>query len=272
MPADRSELLVLRDGLHLHVEERDAGDPLLLIHGFTGSVEAWGEPILSGLAARHRVLTTDLVGHGRSSRPHDPRRYALDEVLADLLEVLDAADVERGRWVGYSMGGRVALAAAILHPDRVGSLVLESASPGLDTGAERAERRRADDTLARRLEEDGIEPFVDRWMAMPLFATQRRLPEETLRRARQRRLDNDPRALAACLRGLGTGAQPSFWDRLPDISAPTLLLTGEEDRKFTTTARRMAEAISDATLEVVPGAGHTVHLETPDAWLEAVLR
>lgn len=272
MPADRPDLVVLRDGLRLHVEERGAGDPLLLIHGFTGSVEAWGEPILSGLAAHHRVLAPDLVGHGRSSRPHDPRRYALDEVLSDLVEVLDAAGVERARWVGYSMGGRVALAAGILHPDRIGSLVLESTSPGLATDVERAERRRADDALARGLEEDGIEPFVDRWMAMPLFATQRALPDDVLRRARQRRLGNDAAALAACLRGLGTGAQPSFRDRLPEISAPTLLLTGEEDRKFTTIARRMAEAISDATLEVVPDAGHTVHLEAPDAWLEAVLR
>lgn len=270
MPADRPDLLILRDGLHLHVEERGAGDPLLLIHGFTGSVEAWGEPILSGLAAHHRVLAVDLVGHGRSSRPHDRRRYALDEVLSDLLEVLDAADVERARWVGYSMGGRVALAAAVFHPERVGSLMLESASPGLDTEVERAERRRADEALARDLEKEGIEPFVDRWMAMPLFSTQRALPDDVLHRARERRLSNDPRALAACLRGLGTGAQPSFWDRLRELSVPTLLMTGEEDRKFTTIARQMTEVIPDATVEVVPGAGHTVHLEAPDAWLDAV--
>lgn len=253
------------------MEERGRGAPLLLIHGFTGSVEAWGEEILSALAARHRVLAVDLIGHGRSSRPRNPSRYALHEILLDLLEVLDGAGADRARWVGYSMGGRVALAAAILHPDRVGSLVLESASPGLATGQERSERRRADEALARRLEEDGIEPFVDAWMALPLFATQRRLPEATLRAARERRLGNDPAALAACLRGLGTGSQPTFWDRLDQVRAPTLLLAGEQDRKFTAIAGRMAEGIPDATLSHVPDAGHTVHLEAPGAWLDAVL-
>lgn len=253
------------------MEERGTGAPLLLVHGFTGSVEAWGEEILSALADRHRVLAVDLIGHGRSSRPHDPDRYALQEILLDLLEVLDAADLDRARWVGYSMGGRVALAAAVLHPHRVASLVLESASPGLATEEEREERRRSDDALARRLESEGIEPFVDEWMALPLFATQRRLPEATLRAARERRLGNEPAALAACLRGLGTGSQPSFRDRFDQVRARTLVLAGARDRKFAALARRMAEGIPDATLRLVADAGHTVHLEAPGAWLDAVL-
>lgn len=271
MREDPPDLLTLRDGLRLGFEERGAGDPLLLIHGFTGSTEAWGEEILDALAARHRVLAVDLVGHGGSSRPHDPGRYTLDEVLGDLLELLDAAGVERARWVGYSMGGRVALGGAVLHPERVGGLVLESASPGLATEEERAERREADEALARRLEDEGIETFVERWMALPLFRTQRSLPAETRARERERRFRNDPRALAACLRGLGTGRQPSFWDRLGEVRAPTLLLAGGEDEKFTRLARAMGKAIPEARVHVVRGAGHTVHLEAPEAWLDAVL-
>jgi 2-succinyl-6-hydroxy-2,4-cyclohexadiene-1-carboxylate synthase len=87
---------------------------------------------------------------------------------------------------------------------------------------------------------------------------------------RARRLRNDPRALAACLRGLGTGAQPSFWDRLTEVRAPALLLTGEEDAKFTDIARGMAAALPECLHVGVPSAGHAVHLEAPDAWLEAV--
>ena len=263
--------LKLRDGHHLHLEERGRGDALLLVHGFTGSVEAWGDGILDVLARHYRVLAVDLLGHGRSSRPHDAERYRMEEVLLDLLEVLDAVGVEHARWVGYSMGGRVALAGAILHPGRVAGLVLESASPGLEAASDREERRRADEALARRLEAEGIEPFVAGWMALPLFATQRRLPPETLEAARRRRLRNEPLALAASLRGLGTGVQPSFWDRLHEIGAPTLLLTGAEDGKFTGLARRMSAEIPEAVHKVVPRAGHTVHLEAPGAWLEAVV-
>ena len=81
---------------------------------------------------------------------------------------------------------------------------------------------------------------------------------------------NNPEALAACLRGLGTGAQPSFWDDLPGIRVPALVLAGEEDQKFSTLARRMAGMIQGAELRLIPRAGHSIHLENPFAWLAAV--
>jgi 2-succinyl-6-hydroxy-2,4-cyclohexadiene-1-carboxylate synthase len=192
-------------------------------------------------------------------------------VIDRLVALLDAAGVDRACWIGYSMGGRVALAGAVLRPDRVSALVLESASPGLDDEAERASRRARDDALAIRLLERGIAEFVDGWMAMPLFASQRGLGEAALRRERSRRMKNDAAELAACLQGLGTGSQPSFWDRLPDVTVPTLIVTGELDARFTALGARMRERFAQARHEVVPGAGHAVHLERPDPWLGVVL-
>ena len=168
------------------------------------------------------------------------------------------------------MGGRIALAGAVLRPGRVSGLILESASPGLPGENERRARRRADDALAEGILRGGMEAFVDHWMGLPLFATQGKLPPKIREANRERRLKNNPEALAACLRGLGTGAQPSFWDDLPGLRVPTLVLAGEEDQKFSTLARRMAEMMQGSELRLIPRAGHSIHLENPFAWLAAV--
>jgi 2-succinyl-6-hydroxy-2,4-cyclohexadiene-1-carboxylate synthase len=261
----RPRLRVLRRG-----EAQGGRTPALLLHGFTGCAEAWGEGILAGLGRGLRVLAVDLPGHGESGRSTDPARYEWGRVLQDLVDVLDSEKIRRADWVGYSMGGRLALAAAVLHPDRVRRLVLESTTPGLAAPEDRARRRRQDEALARRLEAGGIEGFVDFWMHLPLFASQERLPATVLRDARRRRLRNHPGALAAVLRGLGTGVQPSFWDRLGEVQAETLLLTGALDEKYEGVARRMMAALHRARHVTVPTAGHTVHLESPRGWLEAV--
>ncbi|MGW8265600.1 MAG: 2-succinyl-6-hydroxy-2,4-cyclohexadiene-1-carboxylate synthase [Longimicrobiales bacterium] len=262
--------VTLRDDLRLHVRVQGAGEPLLLLHGFTGSIEAWGEEVLRGLAQANRVVAVDLLGHGASDTSFDPERYHMEEILRDLGQVLDALAIEDARWLGYSMGGRIAVAAAVMKPARVSSLILESASPGLAGENERRARRRADEALAEGILRGGMEAFVDHWMGLPLFATQGKLPPAIREANRERRLKNDPDALAACLRGLGTGAQPSFWDHLPEIRVPTLLLAGEEDQKFSGLARHMATLIPSAELRLIPKSGHSIHLENPFAWLAAV--
>lgn len=254
--------------------------PVVLVHGFSGSVEAWGEipARLSQRLAAHTaggapaptVVAVDLPGHGGSAAPADPERYRIEAVTRDLVAVLDHLGAERAIWVGYSMGGRVALATAALHPDRTRAVVLESASPGLETEGERRARRVRDEALAGDIHRDGLEAFVERWMALPLFETQRRLPGAVRSRERERRLLASPLGLANTLRGLGTGAQPSFWDRLAGLTAPVLLLTGAEDRKFTELAERMAGDIPAVHRVIVPGTGHAVHLEAPEVWLTEV--
>ena len=114
----------LRDGLRLRVRSRAGSRPLLLVHGFTGSAEAWPRTVADTLVERgFGLLMPDLPGHGRSDAPANPARYRMGAVLDDLEEVLERAGVGSCPWVGYSMGGRVALGGAVLRPGRVSGLV-----------------------------------------------------------------------------------------------------------------------------------------------------
>jgi 2-succinyl-6-hydroxy-2,4-cyclohexadiene-1-carboxylate synthase len=256
--------------LELHIRGDEAAPPVLLVHGFGGSGRAWGEPVLSALAASHRVLAPDLVGHGRSEDPSGAERVQLGRVLDDLERVLDAAGVEACAWIGYSMGGRIALAGAVERSARVRRLVLESASPGLATEAQRRARRAQDDELARRIEQLGIDAWVEEWERSPLFAGRLALAAEVREPFVALRRANRAASLAAWLRGLGQGSQPSSWERLREIERPVLLVTGSEDERYGAIAREMAGLMPAARHVAVPSAGHTVHLEDPAAWLAAV--
>jgi 2-succinyl-6-hydroxy-2,4-cyclohexadiene-1-carboxylate synthase len=242
---------------------------LLLLHGFTGSSASWGEAVVDGLASALRTpVLLDLPGHGRYAGDRAPWRFTFEAITADIMRYCAGGPVDL---VGYSMGGRLALAFALDHPAQVRRLVLESASPGLETEDARAARRTSDEELARALEGEGLEAFVDRWEALPLFESQAALPATVRETHRARRLRNDPHSLAAALRGLGTGSQPSYWDALSRSSTPTLLLVGEADDHYVGIGRRMRELMGAARLVVVPGAGHTVHLERPEAWVASVV-
>lgn len=190
----------------------------------------------------------------------------MERCVEDLVAILDALGVERTHLLGYSMGGRVALATAVAHPERIASLILESASPGLAGADERQARIASDNALAELAEREGTETFIARWERMPLFASQERLPEQIRRRLHEQRLANNPKGLANSLRGLGTGVQPSLWDRLEELRMPCLVMAGGLDAKFVAIAERMANAVAGARPAVVAGAGHTVHLEQPAAF------
>lgn len=252
---------------------------VFLLHGFTGSRANW-EPLTEQLMPWLDVLTVDLLGHGESDAPADPARYAMEHASSDLRALLDAVLGERHvHLLGYSMGGRLALhlaqhltaCATLPQPRRVQSLVLESASPGLATEAERHARRVRDQALATRVEREGVMRFVDFWQSIPLFASQQRLDAHTRERLRTQRLANRATGLANSLRGMGTGVQPSLWEKLSTLPLPVLLITGDEDLKFEAIARAMQKRLpSGATHIAIPNAGHTVHLEQPLAYATVV--
>ena len=103
---------------------------------------------------------------------------------------------------------------------------------------------------------------ADRWAAQPLFAVQ---SQQVATAARADRLVNDPTALAATLRGIGTGVMTPLWDRLGALRMPVAVLAGERDRKFVALARQLVEALPRGSLTIVPGAGHALPLEAPAA-------
>lgn len=255
--------------LRLEVSGAAGGEPLVLLHGFTGCAANW-RALSAAWAGRYQSVAFDLLGHGRSDAPADPARYAMAATVADLAAVLDQLGLRRVVVLGYSLGGRVALHFAAAYPEWVRALILESASPGLATAAERQARIATDEALAARLERDGLQAFVDYWERLPLFASQTRLSAEARAALRAQRLQNNPAGLANSLRGLGTGAQPALWDHLPAIATPTLLVAGALDEKFTLIAQQMAARLPNARLDIVPDAGHTVHLEQPEAFIASV--
>lgn len=256
--------------LSLYYELHGEGPPLLLLHGFTGGLANWA-PVIARLQSGHRLITLDLPGHGRSDAPPDPAAYAMPAVSRHVAALLDHLGYEDVHLLGYSMGGRLALYLALHYPQRWRSLVLESASPGLATAAERHSRIAADNTLADFIEQHGIEAFVDRWEALPLFTSQEKLPDATQEAHRALRLQNSPQGLANSLRGMGAGAQPSLWQRLDELVLPTLLIAGSLDHKFVNIARQMAQHVTHAQLQIVPDAGHTVHLERPALYTQLLL-
>ncbi|MBI4267121.1 MAG: 2-succinyl-6-hydroxy-2,4-cyclohexadiene-1-carboxylate synthase [Chloroflexi bacterium] len=257
-------------GLSLNLVQRGAGPAVVALHGFTGDASSWDS---FSRAARHEysVVSVDLPGHGASDAPVNPALYRAPHTVRELAELLDRLHLERVHWLGYSMGARIALAAAIRLGERTSSLVLESASPGLRAVEERQARMRNDEALANRIEKEGVEAFVDYWESLPLWASQARLPRAVRERLRTQRLKNSPAGLANSLRGTGTGAQPSLHDRLGELRVPVLLIAGEEDVKFSAAAREMHRAVPGSRLCIVPGSGHTVHLEQPDTFNRAVL-
>jgi len=256
--------------LNYHVEERGTGTPVIMLHGFTGSTEIW-RPLINKLEQAFRVITIDLPGHGQTDAPPETTRYRMELVADDLAGLLDRLQATPAHWLGYSMGGRLALYLACRLPQLVRSLILESASPGIIDPYERKARVEQDASLAQRIEREGIARFVDHWQSIPLFDTQKRLPEEIRSALRSQRLKNSAAGLANSLRGMGTGAQPELWSELGSLKMPVLLITGEDDRKFTSINRRMAAAISGSRLETVPNTGHTVHLESADLYGDLVL-
>lgn len=243
---------------------------LLLLHGFTGSAANWA-PYQPLFATDYRTIVVDLLGHGQTEAPADPARYTMEHSANDLAGLLTAIAPGPVHLLGYSMGGRLALYFAVHYPYLVQSLILESASPGLADDEAQQERIHSDEQLAAAIEAQGIAAFVERWEKLPLFATQQTLPAIAQAQLRAQRLRNRPQGLANSLRGMGTGRQPSLWDQLSSITAPTLLLAGELDQKFKVIATQMATYLPHATVAIISDAGHTIHWEQPEAFQTQVL-
>lgn len=233
------------------------GEVLLLLHGFTGSKQTW-QSFVEIWKKSFQVITIDLPGHGKTVTQ---TVRSMEACCHDIDQLLTYLQIEKVHLIGYSMGGRTALSFALLYPEKVKTLILESASPGLKQEADRELRRTNDEKLAKRIETEGLSAFVHFWENIPLFATQKKLPEQIKQKIYQERIAQTEAGLANSLRHMGTGSQPSWWENLSKLTIPVLLIVGELDTKFVTINKMMQKFITSATLEVVPDAGHAVHIE-----------
>ncbi|MEH7492322.1 2-succinyl-6-hydroxy-2,4-cyclohexadiene-1-carboxylate synthase [Neobacillus niacini] len=253
-------MLVKIKGINYHVEVCGEGFPLLLLHGFTGDSSTW-TPFCPVWGTHSKLIIPDIIGHGGTDSPGDINYYQMESAAEDLILLLDLLGIEKIDLLGYSMGGRLALTLAILYPERVRKLILESASPGLKTNEERVLRRMKDEELANFINDQGIVSFVDYWEAIPLFSTMSSLPNSIKESIREQRLSNNAKGLANSLLGMGTGSQASWWSKLDLVSCEVLLLTGEKDEKFCKIAEKMLEDMRKASWIAINDCGHAIHVE-----------
>ncbi len=234
---------------------------VVLLHGFGGTHRAWDGVVALLDPERYLPLAIDLPGHGEHADAARPITFA-----GCVAHVLTRAP-ERFALCGYSLGGRVALHIALAAPARVRRLVLVAATAGIEDEGERAQRRLADRRLAEDLERLPYEEFIERWRTQPLFAGD---PPAVGARAREDQRRNRPDALAAVLRGIGSGEMQPLWSRLAELEMPVAILVGDRDTKFQALGERMAALPARAELVVVPG-GHALALENPAAVARALM-
>lgn len=248
--------------LAVEVDESSPGNvdglDTVWLHGFTQTCRSWA-PLLTATGLRReagRRLRVDLPGHGASP-------LAMGDLWTSGAEVVDTVTglgVQQAVLVGYSLGGRTALHAALTRPELWCGVILIGATAGLADMAVRRERRSADEHLAERLVALGVDAFLDEWLAQPLFA---RLPIRSHDLAERRR--NTTAGLASSLRRCGTGTQDDLRWRLGELTMPALILAGALDTKFVAAGRELAELWGgDASFVEIPDAGHAAHLERPD--------
>jgi 2-succinyl-6-hydroxy-2,4-cyclohexadiene-1-carboxylate synthase len=232
--------------------------PLCWLHGFTQTGRS-AHQFRSILAASRDVISPDLARHGANADVGG----SLDEIADAVMGAMPDGGIDLG---GYSFGARVALHAAIRHPERVRRLVLLGATRGIRDDLARVARRERDARLAERAEELGAETFIAEWLAQPMFAS---LQIDECEAASRRDQRGD--ALASSLREAGTGTQRWLGEEVTELDMPVLAMAGALDVRFAEEARAIARS-SHGQFAVVPGAGHAAHIQQPVWSSRLVLR
>lgn len=209
---------------------------LTFLHGFLGSPEDFKSFNLPG---------TFLTLPGHQGRPLD-------------LTLLEKEISEKTILIGYSLGGRLALHFAKRFPERIAGLVILSANPGLEREIE--ERKLWDEKWASLLETEGMELFIKKWYAQPLFSSLN--PDRLIGRA-----NHDPHSLAQVLREWSPARLPSLWKNLEEFSFPLLFLFGANDIKYKPIAERLRKTFP---VDYIPNAGHAIHVENPRLCAEKI--
>ncbi|MEJ2615469.1 MAG: 2-succinyl-6-hydroxy-2,4-cyclohexadiene-1-carboxylate synthase, partial [Ignavibacteriaceae bacterium] len=267
-------------GLNIHYERylnsseklntsRSGLKNVLFIHGFTGSSHDW-ENIIEQLPENFNYYSIDLIGHGNSDSPVIKELYNADSLVNQLKEFTSQVINDKFILIGYSMGGRAALSYSVKYPGTIEGLILESSTAGIKDQNERQERIKKDEEIADYLVRHSIGEFIDYWMDMDIFNTQKRFANSKLEEIRNSKLNNNKTGLSNFLRGFGTGKMPPLYDQLKNITAKTLLISGELDEKFSLINNEMVALFPSAEHISIKNSGHNTHLERPEAFVKTV--
>jgi len=253
-----------RDGLQIHFEDLGSGPPVVLGHSFLCSGEMWA-PQVPALAEGHRVINIDERGHGRSGNLTEP--FDLYDMVADVVAVLDALEIERAVWAGLSIGGMVAMRAAITVPDRVAGLILVDTHAGPESPFKKLKYR----AMALGVRTIGVRSFLPAISKLMFGITTRRRNPELVTAWKERFASVDVPSMI-----LGLGAlvrRDSVIDLLRRVEAPSLVIVGDEDVSLPPPcSREIADALPNSSLVVIRESGHLSSLEQPEAVTEAMLR
>jgi pimeloyl-ACP methyl ester carboxylesterase len=248
------------NGITLRCVVEGRGEPLALIHGVGASLEVW-DGVAARLRNRYRIVRYDQRGHGQSEKVPGP--YEVQDFSGDLRGLLDVLGVERAHVAGHSLGGVVAQSFALDYPERLGKLALISTV----AGRTEEERRRVRERLAlvaNGIAGDHFRASLDRWFTDEFRAANPKLLEAYAARNQA----NDPACYAAAYRVL---AETDLAERLREITADTLVMTGEHDQGSNPRmARLMHERIKGSFLQILPALRHSILVEAPDVVARAL--
>ncbi|MEW6652140.1 MAG: 2-succinyl-6-hydroxy-2,4-cyclohexadiene-1-carboxylate synthase [Bacteroidota bacterium] len=242
--------------------------PILFLHGFTGCAYDWNF-ILDKLPQEYFPFAVDLIGHGQTDSPEKEDEYTCTAIVRHLNLILNHFGFEKIIIAGYSMGGRAALSFSLKHPQKIIAGIFESSTAGIEDIKAKKERVEHDFILAEKIREDGVELFLEYWFSSPMFNSLQKL--NTFEELKSIRSQNTITGLANSLSAFSTGLMSSYWNDLYKLKFPILLISGEQDQKYTSFNKKMLLKLMNATHKIIPKAGHNTHLEKPELFTNLVL-
>ncbi|HYA07093.1 MAG TPA: alpha/beta hydrolase [Xanthobacteraceae bacterium] len=258
--------LTTDDNIKLYYEEVGSGIPVVFVHEFAGDVRSY-ELQLRYFGQRYRCIAFNARGYPPSDVPQDGELYSQDRARDDIRAVLDALKIDKAHIVGLSMGGFAALHFGFSYPDRARSLVIAGCGYGA-AADQRAQFAAEAEAAAKLFEEKGMTTAAEGYALGPTRVQFQNKDPRGWREFADQLAEHSSEGSARTMRGV-QARRPSLFDlvdQMKTITAPTLIMTGDEDWPCLEPGLLMKRTIPTAALVVMPNAGHTINLEDPAAF------
>lgn len=232
---------------------------LIFLHGFLGNASDWEIILEDKRLSNYNKLAIDLPGHGNFIPVNTVNNYSEDIIICYIKDIIKSQLNKKIILIGYSLGARAALSFVCKYPELVNALVLESGTPGIEDPAERINRFKTDNILAKKIKED-YNNFIIGWYNTAIFSSLSFNPDlkELLT---LKRYNNNPNEIIKALIGFSQGIMIPRWELLKDLNIPILLISGELDKKYTEINKKMQQLLPKSIHKEIKNAGHIPHFE-----------